>query len=215
LPPPDSDYQKLLMDTALMYHHQLRESPEAGEYLESRGLTATTIDHFRLGFVDDPVRSEDSKMQGRISIPYLVDNPVHGRSSVAMRFRAIHPEMNPKYLGYAGENVSLFNPLSLLMDTDYMCICEGEFDTIAAYQAGLTAVGIPGAQQWAPWMPRLLKGYKAVYVLQDADSAGKKFAEQIAKSVRNVRVIEMPDGDVNSTLIEKGSEYLKELVIGN
>jgi DNA primase len=169
------------------------------------------MQEFGLGFVAEPDTAEDEPMRGRISVPYLVNSPVHGGSCVGLKFRSLNDD-KPKYLYRAGLTPAIYNPVALLQDTNIICVTEGEIDAISASQAGLPCVGIPGSTQWQDWYPRLFKGYKAIYMLQDNDEAGKKMAEKWAKAIPGVKVIVMPDGDVNGTLVARGESYLRELI---
>jgi len=206
------DLKKSLLKSAMSYREQLADNPAAREYLAARGITEETAQAFGLGFVAEPVFPEEEQYRGRLTIPYKVCSPVHGWSVVSIRYRAIDPDDKPKYRSRKGDTVSLYNPPALLRDTDYICVTEGELDCISAEQAGLAAVGIPGANRWEPWMTRLFRGYKAVYVLQDNDPAGELFSETIAKAVPNTKVIVMRHGDVNDTLCAEGEEYLRGLI---
>jgi DNA primase len=98
----------------------------------------------------------------------------------------------------------------------YVCVTEGEFDAIAAHQAGLPAVGFPGVSSIKePYYLRPFKGYEAVYILADNDDKGQgeTFAEKVAENVQNARIILMPKGhDVNSFLKADGPEALRERI---
>ena len=153
----------------------------------------------------------DQFYKGRLAIPYISKCPVKGTTVTTITFRALQ-ESNKKYLKYPGHHDRIYNPGALLLDTDYICICEGEIDCISASQAGIAAIGVPGVNAWAPWMRRAVKGYKTVYILQDNDEAGEQFTKKLAETVRNVKAIPMVDGDVNATLVSKGEEYLREQI---
>ena len=194
------------------YSQQLQENEHALEYLiGERGLTPEMISRFGLGFVSEP-SPEDHKFIGRISIPYLTRCPVRGASVVAMKFRSLDNGETPKYDTHPGNKRFLYNAGALLRDTDYICITEGEFDAISAEQAGLSCVGLPGAQRWKPRMARLFLGYSRVIVLSDNDEPGQQFAKAIAGDVPNLENITMPDDDVNTTLCLRGGDYIKEMV---
>ena len=47
-----------------------------------------------------------------------------------------------------GATTHIFNIGALSADSDFLAICEGELDTVVATQAGLNAVGLPGANNW-------------------------------------------------------------------
>lgn len=135
---------------------------------------------------------------------------------VSLRFRCIEPhdckqEKHGKYRTMPGDRPRLYNPASLLLDTETIAITEGEFDAIAAHVAGQPAVGVPGATQWQPHFREPFLGYKTVYVLADGDSAGFKFGETVAKTLPNSKIIQMPEGhDVNSVYQTEGPTSLLE-----
>jgi DNA primase len=201
-----------LLGKAKRYRSQLSESDEGSAYLKERGFTDATITAFGLGYVAQP-DPEDVRFQGRIAIPYMTKCPVRGVSVVDFKYRAINDTESPKYDKAAGSEQRLFNVQALLLDTEDIYICEGEFDCIAATQAGLPTVGVPGTQAWKPFWSLNFLGYRQVTILADNDEPGLKFAAELAKKLPSpVRILPMPDGDVNSTLLAKGEDYIKELV---
>lgn len=216
---PPSDTKKLLEASTQHYHEKLWQNEHALIYLKSRGLTSETINSFRLGVVENPLaESGHDFMKDRISIPYITQTGV-----VQIRFRAIpytgipgDPEPSPKMKGEPGVHTTIYNAIQLIHDTEVICVCEGEFDTISAVQAGLPAIGIPGAQAWQTVYSRALR-YRKVVVLADNDDHGEgmKFAEKVQSDVRGARIKRMPEGmDVNNYLVEFGEEKLREYVNG-
>jgi DNA primase len=72
-------------------------------------------------------------------------------------------------------------------------------------------VGVPGSQAWQPHFCELFLGYREVYVLADGDAAGTQFANTVAGSLPNAKVIPMPAGhDVNSLVTTQGKQALIE-----
>jgi len=220
------DLRASLLSTAKTYHNQLLEHPDAVQYLEGRGLSPETVRRFVLGFVGEPAEPVDESFTGRISIPYLHSSPIKGWSCSSFKFRLM-PDVEErqraaggkvrKYMYRKGLSTKIFNPAALLKDTDYICVTEGELDAISAEQAGLPTIGIPGATQWEDWYPRLLGGYQAVYMLQDEDKAGEDMSAMWAdpkNGIANVKVIVM-DKDVNHTLVSRGENGLRDLVLGD
>jgi DNA primase len=66
---------------------------------------------------------------------------------------------------------------------------------------------------WKPHFVPPFLGYKEVLVFADGDSSGTKFAEEVASTLPNARVIQSPDGyDVNSLVDERGRQYFIERV---
>lgn len=216
---PSSDTKKLLEQSTAHYQEKLWQNESALIYLKMRGLTSETINSFRLGLVENPLpESGHDFMKDRISIPYITQTGV-----VQLRFRAVpytfipgEPEPSPKMKGEAGVHTTIYNAIQLLDDTEVLCVCEGEFDTMSAVQSGLPAIGIPGAQSWQNVYGRALR-YRKVIILADNDDHGEglKFAEKVQQDVRGARIKLMPEGmDVNNYLVEHGEEKLKEFVNG-
>jgi hypothetical protein len=194
-----------LAESSKDYHQQIQDpSSEGARYLAGkRGLTWKTVSQFRLGYVGNPVVGHE-EYQGRLCIPYL--SPLG--EVVSAKFRRIdlgdEEGTSAKYLGLHGEDGShrIFNPVALTMPGRYICICEGELDAITATQEGLPAVGMPGVQSYnKDTMAPPFRGYDVVFILADSDDKGqgKAFAEKIAGTIRNCRIVPMDPGyDVNS-----------------
>lgn len=205
--------KELLAERSMEYARQLPGSP--GErWLLSRGITKTAMDFFALGYVETPMKG-DRMHQGRVVIPYFTRTGV-----VALRSTSIpdpdggRPE--PKYLPWMTGDVSRpFNVTSLGFN-DEVYVCEGEMDTITAWQCGLPAVGIPGVQNWKD-VYRPLFRYRRVTILADNDDSGQghDFAKTVAGKLGNCQIVMMPKGhDVNSYYSEVGGEVFKKYILG-
>ncbi|MFC7979540.1 toprim domain-containing protein [Streptomyces cinereoruber] len=199
------------------------------EYLKKRGLSEDNAASYRLGYVGNPLPGHEA-MRGMIAIPYLT------RAGVAtVRFRRLGDGTGPKYRSVPGDPPRIYNANALLVPSDHIAVCEGEFDAIAANEAGIPAVGIAGVGCWNPYFARCFKGYKAVFILADNDplkkkkncrecadngadecmghNVGAEFAEKIAPQMKNARICPMPSGeDVNSFILAHGPEALLELL---
>lgn len=174
----------------------------AKEYLEKRGLSLEDARGARLGVVVDPVQGHEH-CRGRLSIPYVTQTGI-----VDIRFRTLgHDE--PKYLGLSGARTGLYNVNDLFTEGDYIAVTEGEIDALTLhFNVGIPAVGIPGANSWKPHYRRLLQDFDTIYVFCDGDQPGRDFAKAIAKEVRGVVPLEMPEGeDVNSMFLSSGKDY--------
>lgn len=222
---------KSLGEATARYHEQLL-SPDGERHYEylnvERGLDHRTIVQFQLGAVLDANASHEPA-QNMISIPYLTP-----AGTVQMRFRKAPWERGGmKYWQTSGSLIRMFNTNLLLDPGRYVYVCEGEFDTIAATQAGLPAVGIAGVNGWRSHFYLMLAGFDRVTFLADSDGngdqekkvkpddwpedkewdprgAGIKFATKHADKLDGGAVIQMPAGhDVNSFLIERGAEELR------
>jgi len=201
---PSPSLKKFLEESSSRYQNQL--SDDARDYLMERGLEERTIKQFRYGLVQDPAPGHE-KYEGMISIPY----PTPSGSVVSVRFRNLSGH-GPKYLSVAGEIPRIYNTADLELGTRAVCLTEGEFDTAIAWQCGLPAIGLPGAESWKPLFARLLDQYESVFILSDDDEAGQKFADLVSRDCDNARNVPMTGGDVTSYFLEHGREELRRKV---
>lgn len=173
----------------------------AAAYLRNRGCTRETAVQFRLGFDGT-----------RLVIPYLT---VAGPWTYKLRCvehadcKAVgHKE---KYIAEPGASLHLFNA-GVLLDADRVVVVEGELDAVACTQAGVAAVGYPGANNWQKYFRWAFDSCDDILVVADGDDAGRKAAGTVAASLRgavggDVRVVAMPDGhDASSFIAEYGEE---------
>src|SRR4030095_15700844 len=143
MPVASPSERKSLVDGGLQYNEQLK-SPEGAQLLEylttERGLSLETIDKFLLGAAVAPaVLDEDAK--GMLAIPYMTPT-----GPVALRFRRPpHKADGPKYWQPEGSNLTIFNTPAFFESEDTITVTEGEMDCMTLVQAGIPAVGLPGA----------------------------------------------------------------------
>lgn len=202
---PDPALKSFLEEATARYQAALKSSTAAVEYLKNRGLSEGSAQSFRLGYVESPLPGHEVA-QGMLAIPYLTRSGV-----VTIRFRRLGDGEGPKYRSVPGDPPRIYNSNALLVPSDYIAISEGEFDTMITTQSGLPGVGIAGVSAWKPYFARCFKGYRAVYILADADDKGQgmEFAEKVAEQIKNARISPMPAGhDVNSFVLEYGPEAL-------
>lgn len=181
--------------------------------VERRGFDSETIGYWQLGYVLDPLPGHE-RFKGYLSIPYVTR-----AGTVALKFRCIKDhqcEGHPKYDSESGAGTYLFGVQNFWVDSPFICVTEGELDTIACSVAGLPAVGVSGATKWQKHWQYCLEGYEDVFVLADGDEPGKKLASNVANACNTAREIRFPEGsDVNSYLVEHGPEALRAKVLGN
>jgi DNA primase len=207
-----------------MYHEQLLSPEGIGQFdylTEDRGLSREAIEHFRLGAVLDP-DDADWKMADRISIPYVTPTGI-----VQIKFRTPPwSDSNAKYLYSTGNQTTLFNTRAFLDTTRWIAVTEGELDCVAAWMAGVPAVGVPGVKNWKPHFRTLFEGYECIHVLADNDPSktddngnevglqGLRFAEHLEEILPNVHIQLMPDegDDVNSFVAREGPQALRDLL---
>ena len=197
--------RQFLLQAATEYAKHISQ---AADYLATRGLSVDEAKMFHLGVVDNPSPGHEG-YKGKLVIPYITPSGV-----VDIRFRALLPEQEPKYLGLVGSKTTMFNTQALFAADKYICVTEGEFDCIMmSVKMPHPTVGIPGANNWKPHYVKLLDDFETVIVLADGDAAGIEFGKKISRELGNVNIISMPDGeDVNSMIIKKGSDWIHERI---
>jgi DNA primase len=195
-----------LMRAAKYYHSALAE---AEDYLAERGITMEAADKARLGVVLDPLTGHEQYVN-RLAIPYLTKSGV-----VDIRFRSLGNE-EPRYMGLTGATTRLYNVGAFFRASSYICICEGEIDTITLdYVCGIPAVGVPGVNNWKKHYTRLLSDFDKVFLFADGDNAGYEFSKSLARELSGLVIIQAPEGeDVNSLYKTHGSDYFKEKIAG-
>ena len=197
-----------LREATQQYHDSLAGSP-ADEYLRSRGIFPTNdrVIPFRLGYVANPLLGHE-RYAGKLAIPYLRWSREYGWSVVSIRFRRIDDD-GPKYQTQPGDRPRLFNTNALLENSPRVAITEGEIDAITASLCGIPTVGVPGAQSWKPHFVEPFLGYLDVLVFADGDEPGMAFANTVASTLFNAKIIPMPPGeDVNSLVVSQGKSAL-------
>lgn len=197
-----SDSQKELLGLAT---HKYAESiSQAEDYLRSRGIPLEVARLARLGVVTEPEPGHEAFI-GRLSIPYITKTGV-----VDIRFRALNPAVEPKYMGMVGTDTKLYNVLDIERAGDWIGICEGELDTLTmSRMVGIPCVGVPGANSWKKHYTRLLADFERVFVFADGDQPGKEFANSLSRELP-CTIITFGDGeDVNSTYTKYGAEAVR------
>jgi len=181
--------------------------PEAAAWYRERGLSHSTVLRFRLG------RVRHGRYAGRLAIPYQ-DALYRVR---AVRYRALRPDQNPKYLSPAGQGVHLFAVRAA--ESPVVVVTEGEVDAMSVWQVGGRAVGVPGANVWQDEWSLLFSECERVILAFDADTAGDRGKHRVAHSLRkagvNLEVADLPAGqDINDILRsgDNGAQRVREVL---
>jgi DNA primase len=201
-----ASHKESLTKAAKFYHSAIHE---AEDYLAERGITLEQAIKARLGVVLEPLTGHENYVN-RLAIPYLTKSGV-----VDLRFRSMDLS-EPKYMGLPGATTHLYNVGSFFRAGSYICICEGEIDTITLDMVcGIPAVGVPGVNNWKKHYTRLLADFDQVFLFADGDNAGSEFGKSLSRELSNLVVVQMPDGeDVNSTYRTHGAEYFHAKIAG-
>lgn len=204
-----AEQRRFFEQAATTYQSDLAGDTSAQAYLAARGLGPSALATFRLGVVRRPLAGHED-YAGRLAIPYLTPAGV-----VNIRFRCLQShecDGHAKYLSAEGAGSNLFNVLDLKKDSPFICVAEGEIDTMSLSLAGLPAVGVPGIDTWQKHHSRCLEDFDTVFVFGDGDKAGRKFSSFLAREAR-ARPIRMPNGkDANDLFREQGAEGLRKLI---
>ncbi|MEV6675174.1 toprim domain-containing protein, partial [Streptomyces sp. NPDC051162] len=133
-----------------------------------------------------------------------------------IRYRCV-AEHNCKELGHGkytrepGDDAKVYNINALTLNVPSIAVCEGEIDAITAWQCGIPAIGVAGAQNWRPIFNRLIKGYRRIAILADGDDAGLTLADTITAANERAILIQMPaETDVNGYYLDHDANALKE-----
>lgn len=192
------------------YNASLTE--EVRTYLEGRGISREAQDSFRLGLVSEPDPLHEP-YRGRLAIPFITPSGV-----VTIRFRCLEDHnckdvKHGKYEGLPGDETRLYNVQAIHDSEGFIGISEGELDGLVATTTGLPTVGAPGINNFKPFYYRLFQDYQRVLVLGDGDSAGRKFAAELARELPTGEAKVMPPGmDVSEFVMEVGKDAFLEYV---
>lgn len=188
------------------------------DWLARRGIDAETARMFRLGCVGfDPAPGHE-RMEGWLAIPYLGISKAGEEQVWTMRFRCIQDHdckehKHGKYQTLSGDPSRMYNVRAVKLAGQDISVCEGEMDAIILTKAGFPAVAMPGATSWRRHHARMLDGFQRVFIWGDPDDAGRKFSNEVAKTLgRSARIVHLKDGDVNETFLSGGREALEELI---
>ncbi len=130
---------------------------QAEDYLKNRGIPVEIARLAQLGVVEEPEVGHEA-YKGRLSIPYITKTGV-----VDLRFRALHPAIEPKYMGLTGAETRMYNVLDIEKATNFIGVCEGELDTITMSMCiGIPCIGVPGANSWKKHYTRLLADFESL-----------------------------------------------------
>ncbi|MFJ2650853.1 toprim domain-containing protein [Streptomyces sp. NPDC087420] len=206
---PSSEERRFFEQAVSRYQADLALDAAAQAYLAGRGFGELEAGQFRLGAVRTPLTGHE-QYAGRMAIPYLTPS-----GPVNIRFRCIEQhacEGHAKYLSLPDGGSNLFNVLDLKKDSPFVCVAEGEIDTLTLSMCGLPAVGVPGVNTWAAHFSRCLEDFDTVYAFGDGDDAGGKFSSFLAKEAK-ARPISMPRGsDVNDVFRREGADGVRRLI---
>jgi len=192
------------------YHETLKQSPEALEYLEKRGLkSAEMIDRFKLGFSNRTLgyhlpqrnRRNGKALRDRLEKLGIIKNtghellrgsltiPIFNNGQVVQLYgRKIRDDLRkgtPTHLYLPGPRRGIFN-LEALAASKEIILCEALIDALTFWVNGFrnvtTSYGVNGFTE------EMLEAFKAycaerVLIAYDRDDGGEKAAAQLAEKL--------------------------------
>ena len=201
LPAPivrDADDRQVLREVVDFYHEALKQSPEALQYLEKRGLKSSAmLEHFHLGFANRTLgyrlpnknRQEGAELRGRLQKLGILRESWHEHFNgavVGMYGRKITPglrEGTPLHLYLPGPHRGVWNEAALVTSKEII-LCEALIDALTFWCAGYRHVtasyGVNGftADHQAAFEKH---GTRKVFIAYDRDEAGEAAAGPLAE----------------------------------
>jgi DNA primase len=219
LAPPvriDSGDQEVLRQVVAYYHETLKQSPEALQYLESRGLAhPEMIDHFQLGFANRTLgyrlpeknRKAGAEMRGRLqALGVLRDSGhEHFNGSIVIPIFSLEGDVlgmygrkitaglregTPLHLYLPGPHRGVWNEQALESSKEII-LCESLIDALTFWCAGFRNVTASyGVGGFTEDHKRAFQkhGTRNVWIAYDRDEAGDAAAERLKAELEQMGI---------------------------
>lgn len=176
-------------------------SPLSYALLDAKGLSAEFIEDEGFDWRDTEWRDKETG-----DTRHVVEMPYRNESGkvVATRVR-LEVKGAKRFVWRKRPKIVPYGLHLLKPEHTRVLLVEGETDTLALLQAGIPALGIPGADNWKSEWARHLRG-RLVYVWQEPDTGGATFARKIFGDLPDARVIKAPDGAKDANELWLGCE---------
>ena len=197
----ESMYQSM-EQSSQYYEAQLKQTPEAIDYLKDRGISGQTAKTFAIGYAPPGWNNLDGDEKQLVETGMLVKKesgkpydrfrhrlmfPIRDRRGRTIAFggRVINPEDNPKYLNSpesplfhkSDEIYGLYELKKAVTNIDRIYVTEGYMDVVALAEHGVnTAVATLGTAINNRQIESLFRVCKNLVFCFDGDAAGKKAA---------------------------------------
>ena len=207
----EADDRELLNQVVDFYHNALKESPEALDYLQSRGLQSMElIDRFKLGFANRTLcyrlppkkRSDGDLLRSRLQKLGILRESGHEHFNgsliipifdqqnriVEMYGRKITAKLRkgtPKHLYLPGPHYGIWNYEEVIQHPE-LILCESLIDAMTFWCAGYRNVtACYGVEGFMPDHLAMIKQYhKRVILAFDRDEAGEEAARKLAENLQ-------------------------------
>ncbi|MEX3933308.1 toprim domain-containing protein [Paraburkholderia phymatum] len=163
-----------------------------GEWFSKRGITAATLEAFRIG------------EQDRNGVTYAVFPYVRDAELINAKYRNIADKKDMRQEG--GAEPCLFGWHLIDPKKRGIAITEGEIDAMSLYQVGIPALSVnagAGNHQWIDNDWTRLERFSEIYLCYDNDEPGQKGAKEVANrlGLDRCKVVTFPTKDANDFLL--------------
>jgi DNA primase len=212
-----------------MYAAFLADNPMSEEgraYLQKRRISATTISHFKIGYITNAevatqnllrTVSKEAALRGGLIFSNNGQSrlvfasksllfPFHENENIIyLQARAIDAAARNRWMGLKGVSKPIYNADSIKPAKE-IYICEGCVDVLSAYELRRTAIGLTGAGTKLPGAVLSALRGRTVYILPDNDPSGERMAENTLAALRkwgiHAVIQKLPHGkDLNEYLV--------------
>jgi hypothetical protein len=142
----------------------------------------------------------------------VVKMPYYGEdgTEAGVRFRVALAGDN-KFKWRSGTKPMLYGLARLDRAAGYVILCEGESDAQTFWYHNVSALGVPGANNWRAEWAKLVEGL-TVYVWREPDAGGETFVNDIGKALPDCRIITPPAGRKDISDCQLAGDDVRALV---
>lgn len=166
------------------------DNPAAIAYLESRGISKETAEHFFIGF--DPAADPASAPGGEGYAAHPVPRIIIPTSREHYVGRSVDPNTEKAYrkMNNKGGRPGILNASALYSDNEAVFVVEGAFDAMSLHEVNAAAVALNSTSNAGRLIEMLAeKPTKATIIIcLDDDAAGKKGSEEIKEGLRRLNI---------------------------
>lgn len=211
----------LMEEAAAYYHEKLFSNFDAYDYLvDKRGLTDATIVQARVGWADGGLvtyliskgytteQIKESGLANHYGNDYFRDEIIFPYQKFGRATQIRGKKIDGITRGLPGVHTTPYGLDSILGEKTAVCT-EGEIDCLTMQQLGYNAIGLPGVHTFKDEWLDYLEDAKRIYIVFDADNAGKSGAEKLASKIgQRARIVELPKKglDVNDWYVKYGKQ---------
>ena len=203
---PEKQYQRPQKPKAV---RRLNPEGRVLAYLKSRGLTAETLEDFRIAEQEDQW----------IVFPYLKDG-------VHINTKYLHverPDGKKQIRQEKNAEPCLFGWHALekkFPTTRFVALTEGETDCLTLHQCGIPALSVPNGggggkkQDWIDCDFDRMSRFDTLYLCLDNDEPGQEATQEIARRLgpERCRMVTLPHKDANECFLKGITDFRKYLL---